>query len=83
MPKDATESDVEDEIEAVTDLRPDITLEAGNDVFGNDNTVGQIFDFMINAVNRLPVMSIVVALIGIVNTMSLSIIERHLPKLGQ
>ena len=72
--KDATESDVEDEIEAVTNLRPDITLEAGN-VFSV--LVGQIFDFMINAVNGLLLMSVVVALIGIVNTMSLSIIERR------
>jgi putative ABC transport system permease protein len=70
----STQSDVEDEIEAITDLRPDITLTAGNEF---SQLVGQIFDFMINAVNGLLLMSVVVALIGIVNTMSLSIIERR------
>ncbi len=71
---DSTQSDVEEEIEAITDLRPDITLSAGNLL---SQLVGQIFDFMINAVNGLLLMSVVVALIGIVNTMSLSIIERR------
>ena len=72
--EDSTQSDVEDAIEAITDLRPDITLTAGNEF---SQLVGQIFDFMINAVNGLLLMSVVVALIGIVNTMSLSIIERR------
>ena len=71
---DATGSNVEDEIAAITDLRPDITLSAGN-LLGE--IVGDIFDFMINAVNGLLLMSVIVALIGIVNTMSLSIIERR------
>ena len=39
--------------------------------------VGSVFDFMINAVNGLLLMSVVVALIGIVNTLSLSILERR------
>ena len=37
----------------------------------------QIFDFLIGAVNGLLAMSIVVALVGIVNTMTLSIFERR------
>ena len=39
--------------------------------------IGSIFDFLINAVNGLLLMSVIVALIGIVNTMSLSILERR------
>ena len=39
--------------------------------------IGSIFDFMINAVNGLLGMSIVIALIGIVNTLTLSIFERR------
>ena len=39
--------------------------------------IGSIFDFMINAVNGLLLMSVIVALIGIVNTLSLSILERR------
>ena len=39
--------------------------------------VGQIFDFLINAVNGLLLMSVVIALIGIINTLSLSILERR------
>jgi putative ABC transport system permease protein len=72
--QDSTQSDVQDEIEEVTKLRPDITLTAGNAI---SQIVGQIFDFMISAVNGLLMMSVIVALIGIVNTMSLSIIERR------
>lgn len=69
----AVQSDVQDEIEAITSLRPDISLTAGNEF---SQAAGQIFDFIISAVNGLLLMSVVVALIGIVNTMSLSIIER-------
>jgi putative ABC transport system permease protein len=68
------QSDVEDEIETITDLRPDITLTEGNAI---GRLVGSIFDFMINAVNGLLLMSVIVALIGIVNTLSLSVIERR------
>lgn len=70
----AVQSDVQDEIEQITDLRPDISLSAGNEI---SQVIGQIFDFLINAVNGLLLMSVVVALIGIVNTMSLSIVERR------
>ena len=71
---DSTQSDVQAEIEDVTNLRPDISLTAGNSI---SQLVGQIFDFLISAVNGLLMMSVIVALIGIVNTMSLSIIERR------
>ncbi len=69
----AVQSEVQDEIEVITDRRPDITLAAGNEF---SQLIGQIFDFIINAINGLLLMSVIVALIGIVNTMSLSIIER-------
>jgi len=39
--------------------------------------VGQVFDFLINTVNALLAMSVVIALVGIVNTLTLSIIERR------
>ena len=39
--------------------------------------VGSIFDFLINAVNGLLLMSVIIAVIGIVNTLSLSILERR------
>lgn len=39
--------------------------------------VGGVFDFLIGAVNALLGMSVVVALVGIVNTMTLSIFERR------
>ena len=39
--------------------------------------VGNVFDFLIGAVNALLGMSVVVALVGIVNTMTLSIFERR------
>ncbi len=54
--------------------RPDISLVPGN-ILGQ--IIGSVFDFMINAVNGLLLMSVLVALIGIVNTLSLSILERR------
>ncbi len=39
--------------------------------------VGKVFDFLIGAVNALLAMSVIVALVGIVNTMTLSIFERR------
>jgi len=68
------QSDTEDAIDEITALRPDITVTQGN-TFGQ--TVGQIFDFLITAVNGLLLMSVVAALISIVNTLSLSILERR------
>ena len=59
---------------ARADTRPDITVDAGNAL---GKIVGSVFDFVINAVNGLLGMSVIVALIGIVNTLSLSILERR------
>ncbi len=39
--------------------------------------VGQVFDFLIGTVNALLGMSVVIALVGIVNTLTLSIFERR------
>jgi putative ABC transport system permease protein len=36
-----------------------------------------VFDFLINTVNALLGMSVIIALVGIVNTLTLSIIERR------
>ena len=68
------ESDTKDAIDAVIAKRPDITVIEGNAL---GQLIGGIFDFLINAVNGLLLMSVVVALIGIVNTLSLSILERR------
>ncbi len=61
-------------IEAATETRPDLQLADGNFL---GRLVGQIFDFVINAVNGLLGMSVIVAVIGIINTLSLSIFERR------
>jgi putative ABC transport system permease protein len=71
---DGDQTEVKDRIEEVTDLRPDLYLQRGSEFA---DLIGGIFDFLINAVNGLLLMSVIVALIGIVNTMSLSIIERR------
>ncbi|KHL19556.1 putative ABC transport system permease protein [Mumia flava] len=68
------QSETEEEIQDIADLRPDITIMAGNAL---GNLIGGIFDFAINAVTGLLLMSVVIALIGIINTMSLSILERR------
>ena len=39
--------------------------------------IGTVFDFLIKAVTGLLLMSVLIALIGIINTMSLSILERR------
>jgi putative ABC transport system permease protein len=72
VPNAATET--KDRIEKLTKERPDITVRQGNFI---GRLIGSIFDFIINAVNGLLLMSIVIALIGIVNTLSLSIFERR------
>ncbi len=72
--KSGAQSDVEDQIQEIVDLRPDVTLTAG-DFFAE--LIGTVFNFIINAVNGLLMMSVIVALIGIVNTLSLSILERR------
>lgn len=68
------QTDTKDAIEDLTATRPDIVLTEGNFL---GRVVANIFDFMINAVNGLLMMSVIVALIGIVNTLSLSILERR------
>lgn len=68
------QTDTKDAIEALADLRPDVSVIEGN-LLGR--VIGQVFDFVINAVNGLLLMSVVVALIGIINTLSLSILERR------
>jgi putative ABC transport system permease protein len=68
------QTDTQDRIEEVVAERPDISVAAGNAV---GRLISGIFSFLINAVNGLLLMSVVVALIGIVNTLSLSILERR------
>jgi len=68
------QSETKDAIDALAKQRPDITVQEGN-VIGK--LVGSVFDFLINAVNGLLLMSVIIALIGIVNTLSLSILERR------
>ncbi len=71
---DGAQSDVEDAIDDRLSRRPDITLSAGNALAA---IIKSIFDFLINAVTGLLLMSVIVALIGIVNTLSLSLLERR------
>lgn len=68
------QSDTTEAIDDVASLRPDIEVNEGNFVA---KLVGSVFDFVIQAVNGLLLMSVVIALIGIVNTLSLSILERR------
>lgn len=63
-----------DAIQNLADLRPDITAQEGNAV---GKLIRSVFDFLIKAVTGLLLMSVIIALIGIVNTMSLSILERR------
>jgi putative ABC transport system permease protein len=68
------QSDTKEAIEDRAALRPDIDVVEGNAL---GRLVGTIFDFLINAVNGLLLMSVIIAVIGIVNTLSLSILERR------
>ncbi|SKB10389.1 ABC transporter permease [Aeromicrobium choanae] len=61
-------------IQDLADERPDITAQEGNAV---GKLIGTVFDFLIEAVTGLLLMSVLIALIGIINTMSLSILERR------
>ncbi len=63
-----------DLLERSVELRPDIELRPGNQL---GQLVGRVLDFIINAVNGLLMMSVLVAVIGIINTLSLSIFERR------
>lgn len=51
-----------------------VEVAAGNFI---GQAVAQVFDFLIGAVNALLGMSVVIALVGIVNTMTLAIFERR------
>lgn len=67
---DAVGRDLEQVIEGYTGVE----VAPGN-FFGE--IIGTVFDFLIGAVNALLGMSVIVALVGIVNTMTLSIFERR------
>jgi putative ABC transport system permease protein len=70
-------SKVDDVDKAIADLTRDyanVFVQKGNFI---GQIIGTVFDFMINAVNGLLGMSVVIALIGIVNTLSLSTFERR------
>ncbi len=66
--------DVGRRIEQALDGYSGVELMAGNFV---GDIIGTVFDFLIGAVNALLGMSVVVALVGIVNTMTLAIFERR------
>lgn len=69
-----SQSDTKKDLEKIADTRPDITISEGN-VIGQ--LISTVFDFLIKAVDGLLLMSVLVALIGIINTLSLSILERR------
>ncbi|ROS31087.1 ABC transporter permease [Cellulomonas sp. PhB150] len=71
---DGAQTETKEAIQTLADLRPDITVTPGNQL---GQTLSTVFDFIINAVTGLLLMSVLVALIGIINTMSLSILERR------
>lgn len=66
---------------AATRAIEDLTQGFGNILVIEGNFIGRIiesvFNFLINAVNGLLGMSVVIALIGIVNTLTLSVFERR------
>jgi len=62
------------ELEKVLQGYTGVAVRPGNFI---GQIVGSIFDFLIAAVNALLAMSVIVALVGIVNTMTLSIFERR------
>lgn len=66
--------DVGRRIEQVLDGYAGVEILAGNFV---SDAIVTVFDFLIGAVNALLGMSVVVALVGIVNTMTLAIFERR------
>src|SRR6185295_6882076 len=72
--KDGAQTETKNAIEDLADTRPDVTATEGNAV---GRLLGGVFDFLIKAVDGLLMMSVVIALIGIVNTLSLAIIERR------
>jgi putative ABC transport system permease protein len=72
--EEGEQTDTKKAINKLADARPDITVVEGNAL---GRLIGTVFDFLIKAVDGLLLMSVVVALIGIINTLSLSILERR------
>ena len=72
--KDGAQSETKDAINDLADTRPDVTATEGNAL---GRLLGSIFDFLIKAVDGLLMMSVIIALIGIINTLSLATIERR------
>ncbi len=72
--EDRSNTTVKDELEALVADYSTITVIEGNFI---SQLVAQIFDVLIAGVNGLLGMSVFIAAIGIVNTMTLSIIERR------
>jgi putative ABC transport system permease protein len=68
------DTSVKKSIEKLTDKYSTISVQAGNFVA---QIVGTVIDVLIAGVNGLLGVSVLIALIGIVNTMTLSIIERR------
>ena len=67
-------NDVQTALDTLTAGYAGVRVSEGNQ-FGR--AISSIFNFLINAVNALLGMSVIIALIGIVNTLSLSIFERR------
>ena len=72
--QDDREAEVKDELERLAEPYSTVFVTEGNFL---GELVRQVFDFLIAAVNGLLAMSILIALVGIINTMSLSILERR------
>ena len=68
------QGETKDAIQALAALRPDITASEGN---AAGELINNVFGFIIKAITGLLLMSVLIAVIGIVNTMSLSILERR------
>jgi putative ABC transport system permease protein len=65
---------VTDDLERITDTYPAIRVVEGNFI---GQILESVFDFLIAGVNGLLGMSVFIAIIGIVNTMTLSVLERR------
>ncbi len=71
---DRDERAVRDDIELLTDSYSTVSVSAGNFI---GQLVEQVLNIVISGVNGLLGMSVLIAFIGIVNTMTLTIIERR------
>lgn len=71
---DGQRATVKDGLDGMVASYGNVTLEEGN-TFGQ--ILDQLINFLIDAVNALLLMSVVIALIGIINTLSLAIHERR------